>query len=94
VNNLGNVYPSGFLPLSGGSIRQQSLTSIYRDSPLFRSLRDRAALKGRCGACEYRQVCGGSRSWAYATTGDIHGEVSSCAHVPDEKRMQAHAAAG
>ncbi len=86
VNNLGNVYPSGFLPLSGGSIREQSLTSIYRDSPLFRSLRDRTALQGNCGACEYRQVCGGSRSWAYATTGDIHGGVSSCAHIPGEKR--------
>ncbi len=89
VSNLGEVYPSGFLPLSGGSVRREGLVSAYRDSSLFQGLRDRSLLQGRCGACEYRQVCGGSRSFAYATTGDIHGEVSSCAHVPREHQAQA-----
>jgi len=88
VSNLGEVYPSGFLPLSGGNARREGLVSIYRESALFRSLRDRSLLKGRCGACEYRQVCGGSRSFAYATTGDIHGEAASCGHVPQESQPQ------
>lgn len=70
VSHLGEVYPSGFLPKSAGNVRSQSITEIYRDSPLMRELRDPDALHGRCRQCEYRSICGGSRSRAYALTGD------------------------
>ncbi len=82
VDHVGEVYPSGFLPLSAGSIRQQAFTEIYRTSPLLRSLRDPSLLGGRCGRCEYRAICGGSRSHAYATSGDPLAEDPTCAHQP------------
>jgi len=82
VSHTGEVFPSGFLPMSAGSIRQQSLATIYRDSPLFRDLRDADKLEGKCGACEFKQICGGSRSRAYALTGNAHGEEPCCTYVP------------
>ena len=83
MSHVGEVYPSGFLPASGGNVRDRSVVSIYRDSELFRSLRDPDALRGKCGACSFRHVCGGSRPRAYATTGDALGSDSLCAHVPE-----------
>lgn len=82
VSHTGEVFPSGFLPASAGSIRQQSLASIYRDSPLFRDLRDAEKLEGKCGACEFKQICGGSRARAYALTGNLHDEEPCCSYVP------------
>ncbi|MEX1184900.1 MAG: TIGR04053 family radical SAM/SPASM domain-containing protein [Gemmatimonadota bacterium] len=70
ISHTGEVFPSGFLPVSAGNIAHQSPVEIYRDAPLFRQLRDRSLLKGKCGSCDYRQVCGGSRARAYAITGD------------------------
>ena len=70
ISHTGEVFPSGFMPLTAGNIRRQPLASIYRDSPLFRSLRDTAQLEGKCGACEFKEICGGSRARAYALTGD------------------------
>jgi radical SAM protein len=78
----GEVYPSGFLPLSAGNVRRTPLGAIYRDSPLLQALRDPDRLKGRCGACEYRALCGGSRSRAYAVTGDYLAEEPCCAYFP------------
>ena len=82
IDHIGEVYPSGFLPLSAGSIRSQPFTEIYRSSPLLRSLRDPEQLQGRCGRCEYRSVCGGSRSHAFAVTGDPLAEDPTCAYQP------------
>jgi AdoMet-dependent heme synthase len=82
IDHIGNVHPSGFLPVPGGSLRERTLPEIYRDAPLFRELRDVALLKGRCGVCEYRNVCGGSRSRAYAVTGDHLAEEPYCAYEP------------
>jgi radical SAM protein with 4Fe4S-binding SPASM domain len=82
ISHLGHVYPSGFLPLTAGNVRQQGLPEIYRDSPLFQSLRQTSRLKGRCGECEFREICGGSRSRAYALDGDELGEDPSCAYQP------------
>lgn len=82
VSHRGDVCPSGFLPLSGGNVRRNSLADVYRDSPLFRSLRDPALLHGRCGRCEFRDICGGSRSRAFALTGDLFAEDPACAYVP------------
>ncbi|MFC7139817.1 TIGR04053 family radical SAM/SPASM domain-containing protein [Halosimplex aquaticum] len=83
VSHTGNVYPSGFLPEAAGNVRERDLVDIYRESPLFEDLRDPDALRGKCGACEYRQVCGGSRSRAYAYTGDPLASDPLCAYVPD-----------
>ena len=80
ISHNGNVYPSGFLPLSAGNIRHRSLVSIYRKSLLFRTIRDK--IKGRCGACEFRDICGGSRARAYAYTGDPYAEDPACPYKP------------
>jgi radical SAM protein with 4Fe4S-binding SPASM domain len=82
VSLLGDVYPSGYLPVNAGNILETPLPEIYRDSPLFRSLRNKDQLKGRCGVCEFREVCGGSRSRAYAMTGDILAEEPYCVYQP------------
>jgi radical SAM protein len=82
ISHKGEVFPSGFLPLSAGSIREQELATIYRDSPLFRNLRDTSKLEGKCGSCEFKEICGGSRSRAYALTGNPHAEEPCCNYVP------------
>lgn len=82
VSYRGDVFPSGFLAVSGGSVREKPLFEIYRDSPVFRQLRDASLLKGRCGRCEYREICGGSRSRAWAMTGDYLGEDPCCVYEP------------
>jgi len=82
VSHLGEVYPSGFLPKSAGNVRLQGLAEIYRDAPLMRELRDPEALHGRCRQCEYRTICGGSRSRAYALTGDYLATDPWCAYQP------------
>jgi radical SAM protein len=82
ISHKGEVFPSGFLPLSAGSIREQGLATIYRDSALFRNLRDTSKLEGKCGSCEFKEICGGSRSRAYALTGNPHAEEPCCSYVP------------
>jgi len=82
----GEVYPSGFLPVSAGNIRNTPLRVIYQTSALFQALRDASRLKGRCGTCEYRAICGGSRSRAYAVTGDYLAEEPCCAYQPRVSR--------
>lgn len=82
VSHTGDVYPSGFLPVKGGNVRQQSLGRIYQESPVFRQLRDLTLLKGKCGACEFKQICGGSRARAYALTGDFLAEEPCCVYQP------------
>ena len=82
VSHRGEVYPAGFLPELLGNVRETPLETLYRDHPIMRELRDERALHGRCGACEYRLACGGSRARAFAMTGDSRGEDPLCAHVP------------
>lgn len=82
VSHVGDVYPSGFLPIECGNVRREGLAAVYRDHPLFRSLRDPDRLGGKCGVCEFRRVCGGSRARAFATTGDPLAEDPACVHVP------------
>ena len=83
VSHTGEVYPSGFLPESAGSVREADLVDLYRESDLFESLRDPDALRGKCGACEFRHVCGGSRSRAYAHTSGPLASDPLCAYVPE-----------
>jgi len=84
VSHLGEVYPSGFLPESAGSVRDRSVVDVYRNADLFTDLRDEDRLRGKCGACEFRHVCGGSRSRAYAATGDPFESDPLCPYVPEE----------
>jgi radical SAM protein with 4Fe4S-binding SPASM domain len=83
VSHTGEAYPSGFLPESAGNVHDRSIVDIYRNGDLFESLREPDRLKGKCGACEFRQVCGGSRSRAFATTGDPLESDPLCPYVPD-----------
>jgi len=83
VSHVGEVYPSGLLPQSVGNVRDGSLVDCYRETPLFESLRDRDGFRGKCGACPYREVCGGSRSRAFATTGDPLAADPLCPFVPE-----------
>ena len=82
VDHVGNVCPSGFLPIPRGNVREGRLVETYRHDPVFKDLRDPDALGGRCGRCELRAVCGGSRSRAFAATGDAFAEDPLCAYVP------------
>ncbi len=82
VSSRGEVFPSGFLPIRTGSVREDSLKNIYQNAPVLRELRDSARLKGKCGICPYKDFCGGSRSRAYAMTGDYLAEEPCCSYHP------------
>jgi radical SAM protein with 4Fe4S-binding SPASM domain len=82
ISHVGQVMPSGFLPLVAGNVRDDDPVALYRNSPLFRELRDPTALKGKCGRCEFREVCGGSRARAYGVTGDHLAADPSCPYQP------------
>jgi radical SAM protein len=82
ISHVGNVYPSGFLPIHAGNIRETPLADIYRNAPIFKSLRDTSKLEGKCGACEYKEICGGSRARAYALTGDPLAQEPCCTYEP------------
>jgi len=83
VSHTGEVYPSGFLPKSAGVVPEESIVDVYRDADLFERLRDRSELRGKCGACKFKHVCGGSRSRAFATTGDPFEADPLCPYVPE-----------
>jgi radical SAM protein with 4Fe4S-binding SPASM domain len=82
VSHTGEIYPSGFLPISAGNVRMDSLAHVYRNSPLFLELRDSGSRHGKCGFCEYRNLCGGSRARAFAMTGDYLAPDPSCEYQP------------
>ncbi|HSP16820.1 MAG TPA: TIGR04053 family radical SAM/SPASM domain-containing protein [Thermoanaerobaculia bacterium] len=82
ISHIGDVYPSGFLPLRAGNVKKQSLVDIYRSSEVFMSLRDTSRLKGKCGICEFRELCGGSRSRAWSVTGDVFESDPICTYQP------------
>jgi len=82
VSHVGNVYPSGFLPIHAGNVKETPLSDIYRNAPIFKSLRDTSKLEGKCGACEYKEICGGSRARAYALTGDPLASEPCCIYQP------------
>lgn len=78
----GEVLPCSYFPKSAGNIRKQSFKEIWEESELFQSLRDFKQYKGRCGSCEYVNVCGGCRARAYSMTGDYLAEEPFCGYVP------------
>ncbi len=82
ISHTGEIQPSGFLPLTAGNVRTDDLATIYRTHPIFTRLRDDDALGGKCGRCEYRRVCGGSRARAYGATGDMFAADPLCNYIP------------
>jgi len=84
ISHLGEIYPSGFMPISTGNVRTDQLVSVYRDSPVFRGLRNKSLLDGKCGYCPFNVICGGSRSRAYAMTGDMFAADPTCSFQPPE----------
>lgn len=82
VSHTGDVQGCGYLPISAGNVRERPFSEIYRTSPLFTDLRDADKLKGRCGICEYRHLCGGCRARAHAAFGDHLAEEPYCIYHP------------
>lgn len=82
VSQKGDVYPCGYLPLKAGNVRETPFPEIWNDSELFRVLRDESLLEGKCGPCEYKNICGGCRARAYAETGNYLTEEPYCAYTP------------
>lgn len=82
ISHTGDVSPSGFLPVVCGNVRRRHPAGIYRDHPYFVALRDHDSLEGKCGACEFRKVCGGSRSRAFGATGNAFAEDPACNYQP------------
>ena len=84
VSHKGQVFPCGYLPVEAGNVRTRDFAEIWRESPLFRTLRE-DALGGKCGACEYRTVCGGCRAPGYYATGDFLAEEPYCSYLPQPR---------
>ncbi|MEC1695374.1 TIGR04053 family radical SAM/SPASM domain-containing protein [Schinkia azotoformans] len=89
VSHTGDVMPSGLLPLVVGNVRETSLKEIYREAPILKELRNPDLYKGKCGVCEFRNVCGGSRSRTYAITGDYLESEPFCVYIPEALRKKA-----
>ena len=87
VSHDGSVSPSGFLPIEAGNVRERTLSDIYRHDALFRDLRAGSSLRGACGSCEYRDICGGSRARAHAHTGDPLASDPACVLTVDAWRQ-------
>jgi radical SAM protein len=84
VGHTGDIYPAGFLPWQCGQFPHDSVVDIYQNHPTFRALRKPDQFGGKCGVCDYREICGGSRSRAYAVTGDPLAAEPDCVYVPTE----------
>ncbi len=82
ISHIGEIYPSGFLPIRAGNVRKDHPVEVYRNSEIFRRLRDYNELKGKCGKCEFRAICGGARSRAFAATGDPFESDPLCVYEP------------
>ncbi len=82
LSHVGEIMPSGFLPISAGNVRSEDVVQVYREHPLFKALRDPSRLKGKCGRCTYRDICGGQRGRAYGITGDYLESDPACAYEP------------
>ncbi len=88
ISHTGVVSPSGFLPMDCGNVRHRDPGDIYRQHPLFVSLRDSDALGGKCGRCEFRRICGGSRARAYGLTGDAFAADPACSYQPERRKTR------
>ncbi|MGD2070000.1 MAG: TIGR04053 family radical SAM/SPASM domain-containing protein [Gemmatimonadota bacterium] len=84
ISHLGEIMPSGFLPLPAGNVRTSDLVDVYRNNDLFRALRDRSRIKGKCSRCEFLPICGGSRARSYWVTGDFLAAEPYCCYQPPQ----------
>lgn len=82
ISHKGDVFPCGYLPVSAGNIKKESLKEIWENSKVFEDLRNPGLLEGKCGICEYRKVCEGCRARAYAATKNYLSEEPFCAYQP------------
>ena len=82
ISHTGLFHPSWFMPIVCGLFPCEHIVEIYQKTPIFRGLRDTGWLQGKCGVCEYRRICGGSRARAYAVTGNPFAEEPGCDYVP------------
>lgn len=82
ISNQGDICPAGFLPLALGNVRTDQLADVYRNAPMFQALHDPNQFKGKCGHCEFRALCGGSRARAFAATGDALASDPFCHYEP------------
>jgi radical SAM protein with 4Fe4S-binding SPASM domain len=87
ISHEGEVYPCGYLPVIAGDLRSQTFAHIWENAEVFQELRDTAKLKGKCGCCEFRNVCMGCRARAYAATGDFMDEEPFCVYEPRTKSL-------
>ncbi|MBZ5570612.1 MAG: radical SAM protein [Acidobacteriia bacterium] len=93
VSHEGEVFPCGYLPVIAGDLRKQKFIDVWQDAEVFNALRDTGNLKGKCGCCEFRNVCMGCRARAFAATGDYLDEEPFCVYQPKmskpEKKREA-----
>lgn len=82
ISHTGEIYPTGFLAIHCGKFPVQSVVDVYQNSPTFKMLRDSEQLQGKCGVCEFRKICGGSRARAFAVTGNPMAEEPDCNYLP------------
>jgi len=94
ISHRGEIMPSGFLPIPAGNVRSDDVVQVYREHRLFLDLRSPEKLKGRCGVCEYREVCGGQRGRAYGVTGDYLETDPACLYQPEAYRRPEQPASG
>ncbi len=87
VDHIGQICPSGFLPIVVGDVRRDRLADVYRNHPVLRQLREPSGYGGKCGSCDFRDLCGGSRSRAFALTGDYLASDPSCCYRPPKPRI-------
>lgn len=87
ISHEGEVFPCGYLPVMAGDLRKQSFREIWDDSEVFRVLRDTGNLKGKCGCCEFRNLCMGCRARAFAANGDYMSEEPFCIYQPGNPRL-------
>lgn len=85
ISHIGEIQPSGFLPLTAGMVREDNVVEVYRNHEIFKNLRDYSKLKGVCHDCEFREVCGGQRGRAYGVTGDYMESDPACVLVANAK---------
>jgi AdoMet-dependent heme synthase len=88
ISHEGEVYPCGYLPVIAGDLRKQTFADIWENSKVFHELRDTSGLKGKCGCCEFRNVCMGCRARAYAATGDFMDEEPFCVYQPRTQSLR------
>jgi radical SAM protein with 4Fe4S-binding SPASM domain len=94
ISHQGEVYPCGYLPVLAGNLHQQSLAEIWENAPVFEQLRDTGNLKGKCGCCEFRNICMGCRARAFAATGNFLDEEPFCVYQPGRAAAVENDAAG